>query len=208
MKIVKADEEGLKLAAATMRNGGVIIYPTETVYGLGCLPSDPDATRRICEIKGRAENPLPLVCGDIGMARRVVQFNGAAKKLAEAFWPGPLMFVLPSKVVYPMWVTHGKKTLGLRVPGADVPRKLAQLAGGVIVSTSANKSGEPPATTAKEAIDQIGYKVDVVVDGGPSLGGTPSTILDLSGKEMWILRSGPITGSQIMEALELPAFLN
>ncbi len=202
MKIVKADEEGLRFAAETMRNRGVVIYPTETVYGLGCIPSDPDATKRICEIKGRAENPLPLVCGDIEMARRVVQFNATAEKLAEAFWPGPLMFVLPSKVVYPMWVTHGKKTLGLRVPGAEVPRKLAQLAGGVIVSTSANISGEPPATTAKEAISQTGFKVDVVVDGGPSPGGKPSTIIDLSGKEMWILRSGPISGSQIMETLK------
>ena len=202
MKIVKANEEGLKVAAATMRNGGVIIYPTETVYGLGCLPSDPDAAKRVCEIKGRAENPLPLVCSDIEMARKVVQFNGTAEKLAEAFWPGPLMFILPSKVVYPMWVTHGKKTLGLRVPGAEVPRKLAQLAGGVIVSTSANISGEPPATTAKEALSQTGFKVDLVVDGGPSQGGKPSTIIDLSGMEMWILRSGPIAGSQIMEALK------
>jgi L-threonylcarbamoyladenylate synthase len=202
MKIVKADEEGLRIAAATMRNGGVVIYPTETVYGIGCIPSDPDATMRVCEIKGRAENPLPLVCSDIEMARKVVQFNATAEKLAEAFWPGPLMFILPSKVVYPMWVTHGKKTLGLRVPGAEVPRKLAQLAGGVMVSTSANISGELPAITAKEANSQTGFKVDVVVDGGPSPVGTPSTILDLSSKEMWILRSGPITGSQIMEALK------
>lgn len=202
MKIVKADDEGLRLAAATMKNGGVVIYPTETVYGIGCIPSDPDAAMRICEIKGRAENPLPLICGDIEMARKVVQFNVTAEKLAEAFWPGPLMFILPSRVVYPMWVTHGKKTIGLRVPGDKVPRKLAELAGGVIVSTSANKSGEPPATTAKEALRATGYKVDLVVDGGPSLGGKSSTIIDLSGKEMWILRSGPITGTQIMKALK------
>ena len=202
MKIVKADDEGLRLAAATMKNGGVVIYPTETVYGIGCIPSDPDAAMRICEIKGRAENPLPLICGDIEMARKVVQFNVTAEKLAEAFWPGPLMFILPSKVVYPMWVTHGKKTLGLRVPGDEAPRKLAELAGGVIVSTSANKSGEPPATTAKEALSATGYKVDLVVDGGPSPGGKSSTIIDLSGKEMWILRSGPITGTQIMGALK------
>lgn len=202
MKTVKADDEGLRLAAATMKNGGVVIYPTETVYGIGCIPSDPDAAMRICEIKGRAENPLPLICGDIEMARKVVQFNITAEKLAKAFWPGPLMFILPSKVVYPMWVTHGKKTLGLRVPGDKVPRKLAELAGGVIVSTSANKSGEPPATTAKEAFRATGYKVDLVVDGGPSPGGKSSTIIDLSGKEMWILRSGPITGTQIMEALK------
>ena len=202
MKIVKADEEGLRLAAATMKNGGVVIYPTETVYGMGCIPSDPDAAKKICKIKGRAVNPLPLVCSDIEMARKVVQFNATAEKLAEAFWPGPLMFILPSKVVYPMWVAHGKKTLGLRVPGNEASRKLAQLAGGVIVSTSANISGEPPATTAKEALSQTRFKVDLVVDGGPSPGGKPSTIIDLSGKEMWILRSGPISGSQIMETLK------
>lgn len=202
MKIVKADEEGLRVAAEAMKKGGVVIYPTETVYGIGCIPSDPDASMRICEIKGRAENPLPLVCSDTEMARRIVQFNGAAEKLAKAFWPGPLMFILPAKVVYPMWVTHGKKTLGLRVPGSEITRKLAEYAGGVIVSTSANKSGEPPTETAKEANSQTGFKVDVVVDGGPSPGGDPSTILDLSGNEMWILRSGPISGAQIMDALK------
>ena len=185
-----------------MRNGGVVIYPTETVYGIGCLPSDPDAAKRICEIKGRAENPLPLICNDIEMARKIGQFNLSAEKLAKAFWPGPLMFILPSKIVYPMWVSHGKKTIGLRVPGSEVSRKLAELSGGVLVSTSANKSGEPPATTAKEALSQTGFKVDLVLDGGPSPGGQSSTILDLSGKEMWILRSGPITGTQIMEALK------
>ena len=202
MKIIKADEEGLRAAAATIRNGGVVIYPTETVYGIGCLPSDPDASKRICEIKGRAENPLPLICGDIEMARKIGQFNITAEKLAKAFWPGPLMFILPSKVVYPMWVSHGKKTIGLRVTGAEVSRKLAELAGGVIVSTSANKSGEPPATTAKDALSKTGFKVDLVLDGGPSPGGQSSTIIDLSGKEMWILRSGPISGTQIMEALK------
>ncbi len=202
MKIIKADEEGLKIAATTIRNGGVVIYPTETVYGIGCLPSDPDASKRICEIKGRAENPLPLICGDIEMARKIGQFNISAEKLAKAFWPGPLMFILPSKVVYPMWVSHGKKTIGLRVPGAEVSRKLAELAGGVIVSTSANKSGEPPATNAKDALSKTGFKVDLVLDGGPSTGGMSSTIIDLSGKEMWILRSGSITGTQIMEALK------
>ena len=148
------------------------------------------------------ENPLPLICGDLEMARKIGQFNITAEKLAEAFWPGPLMFILPSKVIYPMWVSHGKKTIGLRVPGSEVSRKLAELSGGVIVSTSANKSGEPPATTAKEALSQTGFKVDLVLDGGPSPGGQSSTIIDLSGKEMWILRSGPITGTQIMEALK------
>jgi L-threonylcarbamoyladenylate synthase len=203
MKIVKADEEGLQYAASVIRSGGIAIYPTETVYGLGCAPSDPDATKKILQIKERAEKPLPLICSSIEFARRIVKFNATAEKLAERFWPGPLMMILPNRVDYPIWVTHGKKTLGIRVPGSDVARKLAELSAGVIVSTSANKSGATPPQTAKEAIDQIGHKVDVVVDGGPSPGQLPSTIIDLSGSEIWIERSGPITGTMIMDVLRV-----
>jgi L-threonylcarbamoyladenylate synthase len=201
MKIVKADMEGIRYAASVIRDGGVVIYPTETVYGLGCAPSDPDATKRILQIKQRADKPLPLICSSMDIARMIVKFNPTAEKLAERFWPGPLMLILPNKIDYPIWVTHGRKTLGVRVPGNDTSRRLAELSAGVIVSTSANKSGANPPLTAKEAMNQIGEDVDVVIDGGPSLGQLPSTILDLSGSEMWIVRSGPITGDMIMEAL-------
>ena len=201
MKIVKADEEGIKYAASVIRSGGVAIYPTETVYGLGCAPSDPDATKRILQIKQRADSPLPLICSSIEIARMIVQFNPTAEKLAERFWPGPLMLVLPKKLDYPIWVTRGKNTLGIRVPGSEVSRRLAEYSAGVIVSTSANKSGANPPITVQEAINQIGKEVDVVIDGGPSQGQLPSTILDLSGSEMWIVRSGPITGKMITDAL-------
>jgi L-threonylcarbamoyladenylate synthase len=202
MKIVKADREGITYAATVIRDGGVVIYPTETVYGLGCAPSDPDATKRILQIKQRADKPLPLICSSMEIARKIVKFNPTAARLAERFWPGPLMLILPNKINYPIWVTYGKKTLGIRVPGSETSRKLAELSAGVIVSTSANMSGANPPRSAKEAINQIGKDVDVVVDGGPSLGQLPSTILDLSGSEMWIVRSGPITGNMIMEALK------
>jgi len=201
MEIVKPDEVGLKEAAATMMAGGVAVYPTETFYGLGCLPSDPDAAMRVCRIKGRADKALPLICGSTEVARRIVELNAAAELLAERFWPGPLTLVLPSRVSYPMWVTHGKKTLAVRVSGSEVARRLASMSGGVIVSTSANKAGEEPPRTAKEAIDQIGREVDIVVEGGATPGGMPSTILDLTGDELWILRCGPVTGSQITKAL-------
>ena len=202
MKIVKADEQGIQYAATVIRKGGVAIYPTETVYGLGCAPSDPDATKRILQIKQRADKPLPLISSSLEIARKIVQFNATAEKLAEKFWPGPLMMVLPKKMDYPIYVTFGKKTLGIRVPGSETSRRLAQLSAGVIVSTSANKSGANPPLTAQEAINQIGGEVDVVVDVGPCLGQLPSTVLDLSGSEMWIVRSGPITGNMIMEALK------
>jgi L-threonylcarbamoyladenylate synthase len=201
MKVVKADEEGLREAAQSIRMGGVVIYPTETVYGIGCDPANPDATRRVCEIKERATNPLPIACADISDAKRIVKFNSAAEILAKKFWPGPLMLVLPKIVDYSIWVTHGKNTLGVRVPDHEVARRLTKLCGGMIVSTSANKSGERPPWTPKEAIQQIGKEVDIVVDGGPTPGYQPSTVLDLTSEELWILRTGPISGQQIKEAL-------
>lgn len=201
MKIVKADEDGIAFAAKIVRDGGVVIYPTETVYGLGCAPSDPDATKRILQIKQRAEKPLPLICSSIEIARRIVKFNPTAERLAERFWPGPLTLVLPKIMDYPIWVTLGNTTLAVRVPGEEISRKLAELSAGVIVSTSANKSGANPPITAKEAINQIGNKVDVVIDGGSTKGQLPSTVLDLSGSEIWVIRSGPITGAMIKEAL-------
>jgi len=201
MKLVKDDDRGLRDAALVLRNGGVVIYPTETVYGLGCEPSDPDATRRVCEIKGRADKPLPLICADTTSARRVVEFNSSAEKLVERFWPGPLSLVLPTKVEYPTWVTHHKTTLAVRVPGHEAARRLAGLCGGVLVSTSANRSGEAPSRTAQGAIEQIGSKVDIVVDGGITPGGEPSTVLDLSSEELWVLRSGPVSSEAILKAL-------
>ena len=202
MKVVKPDEQGLKEASVRMLTGGVVVYPTETFYGLGCVPSDPDASRRVCEIKERADKPLPLICGDLQAARRIVEFNAAAEILAERFWPGPLTLVLPKRIDYPLWVTHGTKTLAVRVPGSETARRLARLSAGVIVSTSANKTGKTPPRTAKEAIAQIGREVDIVVDGGETPGGLPSTVLDLTSDELWILRAGPVTGDQIVKALK------
>jgi L-threonylcarbamoyladenylate synthase len=201
MKALPATEENIEKAAALIRTGGVVVYPTETVYGLGCAPQINDAAMRVCEIKGRADKPLPLICSSLTVARKVVEFNPTAERLAERFWPGPLMLVLPAIMEYGMYVTHGAKTLGVRVPGHEVSRSLASRSGGVIVSTSANKAGETPPTTAEEAIQQIGEEVDIVIDGGPTPGTLPSTVVDLSGEQIWILRSGPITGTQIKEAL-------
>ncbi len=178
-----------------------MIYPTDTVYGLGCDPADPDATKRICIIKGRADRPLPLICSDTEAARRIVEFNTAAEKLTKRLWPGPLTLVLPRKVDYPLWVLHGSRTLGVRVPDSQTARELARLSGGVIVSTSANRSGEEPPATAGEAERNLGKEVDIILDGGPARTTQPSTVLDISTEELWILRSGPITAKQIKEAL-------
>jgi L-threonylcarbamoyladenylate synthase len=201
MRILQATDEAIEEAAAVIRAGGVVIYPTETVYGLGCAPQIPEAGKRLCTIKGRADKPLPLVCSDTEAVRLIVEFNPAAERLAERFWPGPLMLVLPARVEYPIWITQGAKNLGVRVPGHEVSRELAKLSGGVIVSTSANKSGEKPHATAEGAADQLGEEVDLILDGGRTPLTKPSTVLDLSGEQARILRRGPITAEQIWEAL-------
>ena len=201
MKLLEATDEAIKAAAHLMVQGGVVVYPTETVYGIGCVPSDPDAAQRICEIKGRADKPLPLICADIEAARKVVEMSPEAEKLASKFWPGPLTLVLPSKVKYSMWVQRGAKTLGVRVSPYPVAQRLAKAAGGVIVSTSANVSGEEPARSAEEAKKIFGNRVDIILDGGPSPGGESSTVVDLSGEEIWLLRKGPVSGEEIMAAL-------
>jgi L-threonylcarbamoyladenylate synthase len=201
MKTLPATEKNIKKAAMVIKLGGVVIYPTETVYGFGCAPMIPEAAKRICLAKGRANKPLPLACSDTEAARHIVEFNSAAIRLAERFWPGPLMLVLPAKVEYSVWVTHGAKTLGVRVPDHRVSLDLAKLSGGVIVSTSANISGEEPAITASEAFEQLGDKVDLILDDGPSSGTEPSTVVDLRGVNPWILRKGPITAYEIKEVL-------
>lgn len=201
MRFLDASDESIKATAFLMREGGVVVYPTETVYGIGCIPSDPDAAQRICEIKGRADKPLPLICADIESARKIVEMSPEAEKLAAKFWPGPLTMVLPAKVKYSMWVQHGATTLGIRVSPYPIAQKLAKAAGGVIVSTSANISGDDPAKTAQEAKEIFSGKVDAIVDGGPSPGGESSTVVDLTGEEIWLLRKGPITGEEIMKVL-------
>ena len=201
MEILQATEDAIRKAAAILRMGGVVIYPTDTVYGLGCNPAETGAAQRICKIKGRADKPLPLACADMETARRVVKFTPVAERVAARFWPGPLMLVLPAKINYSIWVTHGASTLGVRIPDNDIARRLAELSGGVIVSTSANRSGELPPPTAQGAASQLGGEVDLILDGGLSPLSQPSTVLDLSGDHAWILRSGPITAEQLREVM-------
>ena len=201
MRFLEATDEAIRAAGFLMKQGGVVVYPTETVYGLGCVPSDTDASQRVCEIKQRADKPLPLICADIVAARKIVEMDSAAEKLAARFWPGPLTMVLPTKVKYSMWVNHGASTLGVRVSPHPVASILAKEAGGVIVSTSANISGDEPAISASEARDIFGNKVDIIIDGGRSQGSESSTVVDLTGEEVWLLRKGPVKGEDIMAVL-------
>lgn len=203
IRVLKATEEAIAEAAVIIRGGGLVIYPTETVYGLGCDPFNPPAVDRLLKVKGRGNKPLPVAAASIERAREVAQFNPQAERIASEFWPGPLMLILKARAAFPSGVTCGLETIGIRIPDHPIALSLTERSGGYLVSTSANKSGELPPREAGDAAAQIGREVDLILDDGLSPLGLPSTILDLTQEEPRILREGPITRERIMEVLRV-----
>jgi len=182
-------EEGTEEALEVLRSGGVIAYPTETVYGLGADPWDPKAVEKIYRIKGRPkEKRFLLVVSDVGMLEELAgEVPKAAGALMRRFWPGPLTLVLRAGPEAPPWCGG---TVAVRVPGHRGVRELVARFGRALISTSANRSSEPPARTAGEVAGRL-EEVDLILDGGPCTG-LPSTILDLSGESPRVLRWGEI----------------
>ena len=196
-------EDRIARAAETLRTGGVLAYPTETFYGLGALASDRAAVSRLAAAKLRPDGkPLPLLAADLSQVAQVVaRLEPAAQRLADALWPGPLTLVLPAAAGIAPEITAGTGTVAIRVPGSDVARRLARLAGGAIVSTSANVSGEPPPVAAYDLSPVLLGRIDGVLDAGPAPGGLASTIVVLEDGAPRVLREGPISLARIAAAL-------
>ncbi len=189
--------EARRAVEEALRSGNLIVYPTDTVYGLGCNPSIEEAVGRIFEIKRRPSNrPLPLLVTNLEAAERIAVFDDVAYRLASKFWPGALTLVLRARVPRPL---RGN-TIGVRIPNCRPAVEVAEAAGGAIIGTSANVSGTPPPRMLSETLDQLGPHVSIAVDGGV-LPGIPSTVLDLSGQEQIILREGALPSSNILEVL-------
>lgn len=191
----------LEQAAAALRGGGLLIYPTETLYALGGLALDAAAARRVRQAKGRADDrALPLIAADPRQARGLFEeWPEAAERLAARFWPGPLMLVLPASAAVPREVLAGGNSVGVRVPGRELPRRLCQAAG-PLVATSANRSGEPPATRCVDALAAVGAWVAAALDGG-TCDGAPSTVVDLCARAPRVLREGAIARAVVLAAL-------
>ena len=192
----------LDAAAAHLRAGGLVAFPTETVYGLGARARDPLAVRQIFATKGRpADHPLIVHLADADWlgrwARLDAPLGGLASKLADAHWPGPLTLVLPRASDVPDEVTGGLETIGLRVPAHPVARALIEAVGEGLAAPSANRFGRVSPTTAAHVAAEFGTAVPVV-DGGACTVGVESTILDLSGTQPALLRPGGVP----VEALE------
>jgi len=201
MRILKATYEGVLAASQVVRRGGLVVYPTDTVYGLGCDPLNPQAVRRVFRVKGERRKPLPVLASDVRQAERIAQIPLGVRRVVERFWPGPLTIVVPKRPILPGIVTYGVETVGVRVPNHQVALQLIKFSGGLLVGTSANKTGERPPRTVQEAIQQLGGEVDAYLDAGPTPGGVPSTVVDFTRHPPMILREGPIRLKEILSAL-------
>lgn len=189
------DAAVLRKAAETLRGGGLVAFPTETVYGLGAHALDPAAVNRIYEAKGRPSyNPLIVHVADARAARALASaWPDEAERLAAAFWPGPLTLVLPKNDSIPHSVTAGLPSVALRVPAHPVAHALLREAGIPVAAPSANRSTGVSPTTAGHVARSLGERVDVIVDGGPCPVGIESTVLSLAGLRPTLLRPGTIS---------------
>jgi len=196
--------ESIAHAAELLRQGELVAFPTETVYGLGADASNPEAVAKIFAAKGRpADHPLIV---HIARAKQIDDWAEAvpeaALRLAEAFWPGPLTIILNKKAEVPLAVTGGQNTVALRVPANPVALQLLQVFGGGIAAPSANRFGHISPTQAKHVAEELGDSVACILDGGPCAVGVESTIIDLTDKHPAILRPGRITRSQLKAVLQ------
>lgn len=201
-----AGPEEIAAAIAVLRAGGVVAFPTETVYGLGADALDAAAVRRVFELKGRPPtNPLIVHVSGEAMARRVAaHWPPEASRLAQAFWPGPLTLVLPKAAHVPPEVTAGGPTVALRCPDHRVTLALLDAFAHPLVGPSANPSGGVSPTTAEHVREAFEASRVYVLEGGPCRGGIESTVLDLTSSPPCILRPGPISAAQIAAVLGGP----
>ena len=199
-KLLPVTPESIAEAGEIIRNGGLVGFPTETVYGLGANALDGNAVRAIFEAKGRpGDNPLithvsceaeiaPLIRGDI---------SPAARALMTAYWPGPMTLIFPKSSAIPREVSAGLDTVGIRMPSHPAARALIEAAQRPIAAPSANRSGRPSPTTAQHVLDDMDGRVPLILDGGPCTVGVESTVIDVTGEVPRVLRPGGVTPEMI-----------
>lgn len=199
----RIDEPIIAQAGEIIRNGGLVAFPTETVYGLGGDGLNPDSSRKIYAAKGRpSDNPLIIhIYRMEDLEVLVKEIPDSAKKLAEAFWPGPLTMILPKADLVPKETTGGLDTVAVRMPSHKVALAFIKAAGGFVAAPSANLSGKPSPTLAKYVLEDMDGRIDMIIDGGDIAIGLESTIVDLTGDIPMILRPGYITPEMLKDVL-------
>ena len=201
---LQPDDSSVEAAAAVIKAGGVVAYPTDTLYGLAVDPRNDAAVERLFELKGRAASAaIPLIAADLPMAERAAadSFGALERRLADSFWPGPLTIVVPaSRQMSAALAPRG--TLGVRVPAHVVARSLSAAFGDCITATSANLAGRPASVNADEVAAALGEVIDFLLDAGPAPGGAPSTIVEVVEGRPLLHRAGAVAWDRVLEFVE------
>jgi L-threonylcarbamoyladenylate synthase len=197
----RPDADLLSAAAAMLRAGGVVAFPTDTLYGLAVDPCSHAAVAQLYRIKGRrVDQAIPLIASDLEQVEACAgPLRPLARSLAARFWPGPLTIVIPAWAGLDAAVHAGRGTVGIRVPAHALARSFAAACGGPVTATSANRSGEPATNLPEEVFRCLRSHLDALVDGGPSPGGPASTIVDATGTSPRLIRAGAVAWEHVLE---------
>jgi L-threonylcarbamoyladenylate synthase len=197
--------EWIDRAVGVVKSGGIIAFPTETFYGLGVDPLNPEAVNRLFRIKGREPGKaINLVVDDIGRARGMLKsIPPDASNLIRKFWPGPLTILFFRAAQVPTELTGRTDKIGIRVPSHPLLLQFLRAMGQPVTATSANRSGQPPAHTAESVEEAFGREIDLVLDGGPTPGGEASTIVDATLRPPRLIREGKVPFGEVLRCLGL-----
>ncbi len=196
------DEVDIREAAMVIIKGGLVAYPTDTVYGLGCDPFNSEAVDRLSRAKERGKGSFPILVSSLDKAKQLGMFSDVAIQLAARFWPGPFTMVVPALASLPPSVTGDFSTVGLRIPNHETAEKLINNCNGAVIGTSANISGNPSPRTADEVMRQLKDRIDLVLDGGPALVSRESTVARVIQENVTVLREAAIRWDEILKVLE------
>jgi L-threonylcarbamoyladenylate synthase len=200
--ILQASPHAIDQAAGLLWSGGVVAFPTDTLYGLAADPRRDDAVERLFALKGRRPDAaVPLIAADVDQALQAGEFGTQELWLARAFWPGPLSIVVRARTPISRAALGGGTTVAIRVPAHGVARQLAAAFAFAITATSANASGQPPAETAADVAQAV-PNVDMILDGGRVTGGPPSTIVRFENGAVTLVRAGAIAWDRVLKSLQ------
>ena len=198
-----ASPDAIQHAIDVLRRGGIVAFPTDTLYGLAADPRSSEAVGRLFVIKGRAAgHAVPLIAASLEQAERAAVFDERARRVASAFWPGPVSLVLPAREGIREEILGEGGSVAVRVPAHAVARELCEGFGFCVTATSANVSGRPPTSAPHVVAATLGELVDYVLDDGDSPGGPPSTIVDLCGAVPRLVRPGPIAWERVLRSIQ------
>jgi L-threonylcarbamoyladenylate synthase len=198
-----SDDEAVREAAGVLRSGGIVAFPTDTLYGLAVDPRNDKAAARLYDAKSRDRGiAVPLIAGSLDQASAAAVFSDADLRLARAFWPGPLSIVVSASRLISTELLGPGATIAIRVPAHPVARALPLALGFAVTATSANISGAAPAHRPSEVIASMDGRIDAILDAGPAPGGPPSTIVQLLDEGPRLIRAGAIAWERVLEFVE------